>query len=464
MAITVGSTTPTTGLLTSMGVGSGIDVGPLVDQLVEAKRAPQQNQINKASDSANTQLSALGQVSAALSALQSAMAPLTDGSAFNARTVSSSDPTVFSASSNGSPVSGSYNVEVDHLASSLKASSGAFVDSNAKVGTGTLTLTVDGQSMNLELDDSNNSLAQVRDAINKSGDNPGVSATIVNGTDGAHLVLSSTRTGAANGFSIASSGGDGGLAALNYDVNASSGNALSVINPAQDAAYSIDGLAGTSAGNTISTAIDGLTLNLAAAGSSKLTVSNDSSKATSALGNFVSTYNSFVGIYQNLTKYDVASGTAGALIGDATLNSINSTLSRIVGGTANGATLSSIGISQQVDGTLKLDNDKLANALSDGGKQVGNLFGGDNGFAAQLNTRLDSWVGSRGALANRTDSISQQLQDLTKQQSTLDSRMDALTARYQAQFTALDTLMSKLNSTSSYLEQQFDALNNSNKR
>ncbi len=152
------------------------------------------------------------------------------------------------------------------------------------------------------------------------------------------------------------------------------------------------------------------------------------------------------------------------MIGDATLNSISSTLSRIVGGSSNGATLSSIGISLQVDGTLKLDNDKLASALSDGGKQVASLFGGDNGFVAQLNTQLNSWVGTSGVLASRTDSISQQLKNLTTQQSALDSRMDALTARYQAQFTALDTLMSKLNSTSTYLQQQFDALNNSNKK
>lgn len=464
MAITVGSTTPTSGLLTSMGVGSGIDVGTLVTTLVNAKKKPQQDQITSQSALANTQLSALGQVGATLSALQSAMAPLTDGSAFNARTVSSGDSTVLAASANGSPVSGNYRIMVSQLATSLKASSGAFADANTKVGTGTLTLAVGGQSMSLSLDAGNNSLAQIRDAINKASDNPGVSATIVNGSDGAHLVLSGTRTGAANGFTVSSSGGDGGLAALSYDAAASSGNALSVITTAQDAEYTIDGLAGRSAGNSISSAIDGLTLNLAKVGESTLAVANDSSKATSALTNLVNTYNSFVGIYQNLTRYDATSGTAGAMLGDATLNSINSTLSRIIGGTANGATLSSIGISLQVDGTLKLDSGKLAGALGDGGRQVGNLFGGDNGFAAQLNTRLNSWVGSSGVLANRTDSIGQQLKDLTTQQATLDSRMADLTARYQAQFSALDTLMSKLNSTSSYLQQQFDALTNSNKK
>ncbi|MBT2145249.1 MULTISPECIES: flagellar filament capping protein FliD [unclassified Rhodanobacter] len=464
MAITVNSTTPTTGLLTSMGVGSGLDVATLVSQLVAARKAPQQNQITSQAASANTQLSALGQINAALSALQSAMASISDGSAFSAHNVTSSDTDVLNATATGNAVAGNYKIEVTQLASALKASSGAFTDSSTQVGTGTLTITVGGQAMNLSIDGSNGSLASIRDAINKASDNPGVSATIVNGTDGAHLVLSGTRTGAANGFKVSSSGGDGGLAALNYDPAASSGNGLSVINAASDALYTIDGLAANSAGNSVSTAIDGLTLNLSTLGISTVSVADDPSKATSALTNLVSTYNSFVGIYQNLTKYDATSKTAGAMIGDATLNGINSTLSRIIGGSANGATLSSIGISLQVDGTLKLDNDKLSAALGDGGKQVGDLFGGDNGFSAQLGAQLTQWVGDGGVLAGRTDSISQELKDLGDQQTALNARMDSLTARYQAQFTALDTLMSKLNSTSTYLQQQFDALTNANKK
>ena len=464
MAITVNSTTPTTGLLTSMGVGSGLDVATLVSQLVAAKKAPQQNQITSQAASANTQLSALGQINAALSALQSAMASISDGSAFSAHSVTSSDTDVLNATATGTAVAGSYKIEVTQLASALKASSGAFTDSSTQIGTGTLTITVGGQAMNLSVDGSHGSLASIRDAINNASDNPGVSATIVNGTDGAHLVLSGTRTGAANGFTVSSSGGDGGLAALNYDPAASSGNGLSVINAASDALYTIDGLAANSAGNSISTAIDGLTLNLSTLGTSTVSVANDPSKATSALTNLVNTYNSFVGIYQNLTKYDATTKTAGAMIGDATLNGINSTLSRIIGGSANGATLSSIGISLQVDGTLKLDSDKLNAALADGGKQVSDVFGGDNGFSAQLGAQLTNWVGDHGVLTGRTDSISQQLKDLGDQQTALDARMDSLTARYQAQFTALDTLMSKLNSTSSYLQQQFDALTNANKK
>jgi flagellar hook-associated protein 2 len=388
---------------------------------------------------------------------------LADGSAFSAHTSGSSDTSVLTVTNQNGAVGGSYKIDVTQLATSLKASSGAFADSSAKVGTGTLNIAVGSQQMSLTLDSTNNSLAQIRDAINKASDNPGVSATLVTGSDGTHLVLSGTHTGAGNGFVVSSSGGDGGLAALNYDASASSGNALSVITPAQDALYSIDGLAANSASNSVGTAIDGLTLNLVATGTSTVSVSNDSSVATSAINNLVSTYNSFVGIYGNLTRYDATTGTAGALIGDATLNSIKSTLANIVGGTANGSTLNSIGVSLQVDGTLQVDSSKLSSALSDGGATVKALFTGANGFATKLNAPLDGWIGSQGILGTRTDNLNKQLTDLGNSQTALDNRMDALTTRYTRQFSALDAMLTKLNNTSSYLTQQFDALNNSKK-
>ncbi|HEV2538909.1 MAG TPA: flagellar filament capping protein FliD [Frateuria sp.] len=465
MAVTVGSTsTPTSGILTAAGVGSGLDVNGLVSQLVAAKRAPQQSAIDSQKASAQTQLSALGQVTAALSALQSSLSSLNDGSAFTVRKTSVGDSTLLSASASSTATTGNYSVNVTQLATALKASSGAFASDTANLGTGTLTISVGSQQMSLSIDSTNSSLASIRDAINNASNNPGVSATIVTGTDGAHLSISSTQTGTANVFKVTSSGGDGGLAALNYDPNATTGNKLSVVTAAKDATYTIDGLAGSSSQNTVTTAIDGVTLNLTAVGTTTVTVANDTTAATTAIGNFVNTYNSFVGIYNSLTQYDPTSGTAGALIGDATLNGIQSTFSKLVGGAVNGNTLASVGISLQVDGTLQLDSGKLATAMSGGGGTVKAFFSGTGGFAAQFGTPLDGWIGSSGILGTRTSNINQQLSDLANQQTALDASMAALTARYQAQFNALDAMLAKLNSTSSYLTQQFDALNGSSKK
>src|SRR3546814_16794557 len=112
------------------------------------------------------------------------MASITDGSAFNARTVTSADTDILGATASGTPVGGSYKIDVTQLATALKASSGAFADSSAKVGTGSLTFTVEGKSMSLEHTDRNNSLAQVREAIHKASDKTGVSPNIVQGDSG----------------------------------------------------------------------------------------------------------------------------------------------------------------------------------------------------------------------------------------------------------------------------------------
>ena len=465
MAITTSSTTSSTGgTLTAAGIGSGLDVNGLVSQLVAARKKPQQDQIDSQTSTAKTQISALGQVSSALSALQTALKSLSDGTAFQTRKAATSDASVFSVSSTTGAMNGSYNINVSQLATALKVQSGAVAGSDATVGTGTLTVAVGGKSMSIDIGSDGSSLSQIRDAINKNSNNPGVTATIVTGTDGAHLVLSSIATGQANAFTVSSSGGDGGLAKLNYDP-ASSSNGMTVVNAAQDAKFTIDGMSATSASNTVTGAIDGITLSLWKQGTATLSVSSDTSAASTAVSNLVTAYNNFVGVYQSLTAYDPSGANTGPLIGDATLNSIKSTLSSIMSGPGgNGAMLNSIGITLQVDGTLKLDSGALGTALSNGGASVSGIFSGDSGMAAKLNSPLSDWTATNGVLTTRTTNLNQQLKDLGTRQDSLNASMDALTTMYTKQFTALDTMLTKLNSTSSFLTQQFNALSNSNNK
>ncbi len=462
--VNTNDTNSATGALTAAGVGSGLDVNGLVTSLVDSKITPQANQIKRQTTSAQTQLTAIGTVSSALSQLKTAATALSDGSAFGARSTHVSDSSVFSASAGADTVPGSYDLNVTQLAAAQKASSGAFADATTAVGTGTLTVSVGSKSLNLSLDSSNNSLSDIRDAINNAKDNPGVAATIVTGSDGAHLVLSSRSTGANNAFSVSSTGGDGGLSALGYDAASNSGS-LNVVTAAQDAKFSIDGLAASSASNTVTGSIDGVTLNLQTTGTSTLQVSRDQGSATTAVNTFVSAYNNFVSLYKQLTAYDPTSGNSGALNGDATLSSIDNTLSSIVSSASSGsgssyASLGDIGIDLQVDGTLKVDNGKLQTALSTKPEQVQSLFGGDNGYAGRIGSHFDSWLGNKGILGVRTSNLNQRISDLGDQQAALDQRQSDLEARYRAQFTALDATLSKLNNTSSYLKQQFNALNN----
>ncbi|WP_266160694.1 flagellar filament capping protein FliD [Dyella silvatica] len=462
MAITTTPTSSSNSPLTAAGVGSGLDVTTLVSKLVAAKKAPLQGQIDSQTNSAKTEISALGQISSALSTLKTALASLSDGSAFNTRKVASSDSTVLTASSTTGAVNGSYNINVSQLATALKLTSGGVANAQTQLGTGTLTVAIGSQQMQLNIDSTNGSLASIRDAINGASNNPGVTATIVTGSDGAHLVMSSNATGAVNSFTVSSSGGDGGLAALNYTPGASA-NGMKVTNPAQDATYTIDGMPGSSASNTVSNGIDGVSMTLSKVGSASLSLTSDPSAATAAVNGFVNAYNNLTALYKSLTQYDATGNNTGALLGDATLNNIKTTLSGIVSGTGgSGSTLSSIGITLQVDGTLKVDSGQLQAATADGGTQLKGMFSGTNGLASKLSSPLDGWIGTQGILAVRTTNLNQQLKDLTTRQASLDSDMSDLSTRYTKQFTALDTMLTKLNNTSSYLTQQFNSLNNKN--
>jgi len=301
----------------------------------------------------------------------------------------------------------------------------------------------------------------VRDAINNSKSNPGVSASIVTGTDGAHLVLTSLTTGAANAFTVTSSGGDGGLAKLNFDPSTSTPTIK-----AQDALFTIDGTAASSPTNTTAAAIDGVTLTLAKVGTSSVTVATDTSAVSTAMQSLVSSYNSFVSTYSTLTKYDATNQQVGALIGDATINSIKSQVSTLLGSQLTGATasprsLSDLGVQFQVDGTLKYDSTKLTSALATNPSGVQSLLSGSNGIAPKLDTLITGWTSSSGILTQRTANLNQKIKDLTDQQTAYNQTMTDYTNRLTKQYSALDAMMTKLSNTSSYLTQQFDALSKS---
>jgi len=158
--------------ITSSGLGSGLDIKSLVQQLVDAERAPQSTDLDTKEASLQAQLSAYGSLKSAASAFEDSVKSLGNSSNFQSRLANTSDSTVFTASATSSASSGSYSVEVEALAKSHKLTSMAF-GSGEPVGTGTLTVAVGSKSMNLTLSDTNDSLDAIRDAINGAKDNPG---------------------------------------------------------------------------------------------------------------------------------------------------------------------------------------------------------------------------------------------------------------------------------------------------
>ena len=444
--------------------GSVINVSSLVSQLVAATEAPQQTQIANQTSAVTANISALGTLQSALSTFQQSLSSLSTPSAFNSETANSSDATAFTATANANAVSGNYGVTIANLAGAQQLLSAPFTGgSSATVGTGTLSLSLAGASFSVAIDSTDHTLSGIAAAINGASGNPGISATVIQGTDGAHLLLSSTQTGATNTFTVTETDGGNALAALTYGT----GNTANYTQQAaaQDASFSVAGVAYTSPSNTVSDALSGVTLDLlaptATGSNAALTVANDTSTVASNIQGFVTAYNTLQTALSGLGSYNSSSGTAGPLLGNPVLTGIESQIQRVlysfVGNSAYNS-LASIGITTNSDGSLALNSATLQTALSSNFSAVSQLFSGNNGVAAQLNSQITADLGAGGSIPSYGQTLTSQENALTTQSNTLNTQMAALTASLTQQYATLNTLLSSLQSTSSYLTQAFASL------
>jgi flagellar hook-associated protein 2 len=340
------------------------------------------------------------------------------------------------------------------------SSQGFASGSSHVVGHGTLTIGLGLSTFQVGIPESAQTLAQIRDAINAAPTNNLVRATIVNGSDGAHLVLTSQVSGAANTISVAAAGGNGGLAALDYTTLAPA--AYTQPRAAADAEVNVAGVTHLSTTNTISTLIDGVEITLLEEGAGEthtLRIANDTSAIQSKIANFVAEFNSLAGTIGALRSYERETKKAGPLLGDAMLRSVESEIrlkltDKVGGLTGDFQSLASIGITTNKDGTLSLNDAKLKTALNQDYDGVANMFASENGVAARLKAAIEPRLAATSELAVRNKALSAKSVELQKQMAALDVRMAAASQRYLKQFNSLDTLLSQLQNTSSFLTQQ----------
>lgn len=260
------------------------------------------------------------------------------------------------------------------LAGLSAGSNGSYLDTaftqDGTRASGTVTLEAGDQS-----------LAGIRDAINKA--NIGVQASIV--SDGSanpyRLVITSSKTGANASMKISLSG-DGGLPAdpalealLGYDPGGA--QAMKQTSAAQSALLDVNGVAVTSDSNSVTGAIQGVSLDLAQTGNSNVTISKDTNAVKSAVENFVKAYNELNKTMKSLTAYDAETKRGGVLVGDSTVRSIQSQLRGLLGTTVSSGklnSLSQVGISFQKDGSLAVDSTKLSKAMTENFADIGGLF------------------------------------------------------------------------------------------
>ena len=453
------------GLIQAMGIGSGLDIPSLVAQLVAAERTPVESRLTRQASDVATRLSALGALKGAISSFQGALEPLRTEAAFHARTAVSADDSILTATAGSAATAGSYDIEVRQLAKPEQLVSTAFGSgAGTAIGSGTLTLTVGGESFSVAIGSSANTLADIRDAINAATDNPGLSATLVYGVDGAQLVLTSEATGVENTISVSASGGDGGLAQLTYGAGDTSH--YTERQAAQDAIIVVSGVEHHSAGNVVDAAIDGVTLSLKEANAGAtiaLTVASDQNAVLANIRRYVSAYNDMEATLRALGRYDAASAQGGPMLGDWLLNGVRNAMVRgatdsVASAGAVYSSLAAIGITTGSDGKLQIDSERLEAALQSSPAAVAALFGADDGIAARLDDKIEELLASDGSIAARSDNLADAQEQIDAASRRLDERMATVEQRYLAQFTALDSLMAQMNSTSNYLTQQLASL------
>lgn len=460
--------------ITSLGVGSGIDLESMVTKLMAVEKQPVTLLQTKESK-VLAKVSAYGQIKSTLSSLQDATSALATKATFSATAATSSNSAVVSASSTSSAAAGSYAVTVNALAQGQRVTSAS--GSTPTVSAGTLTIQLGtykttsgttsftaGSTTATPINFTGSSLTDLRDAINSA--KTGVTASIVNDGSNSRLVLQGDGIGAASGFKIT---GTGGLASLSYDASTGATSTLSSLQTAQDASLNVQGLDITRSSNTITDAIDGVTLTLNSTSSTAATVkvSQDTSQAISLVNKFIDAYNQTVSTISSLTSYDATNQTSSTLTGDSSAKGVRSLIRDTVlqGITlSDGSTmrLSDLGISLQKDGTLKLETaSKLSTALSTNSSKVAEFFGGTNttkGLSSLVGTTITSMIGAGGSLVQTIDGLNTSVKGIDNQIANWNIRLTAIEARYRAQFSALDTSLASMQKTSSYLTTQLASL------
>lgn len=450
-------------LVTSQGIGSGLNIGAIVSALTSAYGAGQSNMLTAQQNTLSAQVSAYGTFKSALDTLQATLTPLQTPSQLAAFSATLGDTTVATASASATAVAGQYSLAVQNLATAASLSSQAFTSSSTAVGTGTLTIAAGGASASLTIDSTNDTLAGIAAAINGATANPGVSASILTTSAGARLVLSGTATGAAQAITVSASGGNGGLAPLVYDPANATTN-LTQTQAAQDANFTINGYAGTSASNVVVGAVSGVTMTLlkptAANTPTTLTVGPNTAAAATSINTFMTALNGVLTSIQSLTGYDPATQTAGPLNGNATLESFQRQLQDVLGQVQAGSTsgiksLSDLGITANPQGTYDTNTTTLGNALAANLAGVGNLLGGAQGLATKINNLVTGFTQVGGLLDSINQGLQAGLSNVAQEQSQLQAELATYSATLTAQYNAMDVAVAALKQTQTYLTAEF---------
>ena len=461
-------------ILSALGAGTGIDTRLLIDQLVAAERSAKTAPLTAKATSLDTRISALAQVRSALQGIASSLDARVKSGALGLVPASSDTAAVsIDRLGNGPAAAFSNSIVVNRLAASQLLTAPSLSDAAASVGQGTLTIafgtrtdlgggefTFNGGAaapVDIVIDASNDSLAGLRDAINRSG--AGVTASIISNANSASLSLRGSD-GAERAFiiSAAPDSGDPGLSRFAY----TPGNrALNLAVPAADADLSVDGVAVQRSSNIIDDLVSGARITLKKAdvvASTRVSAARSASDIGATLGDFATTLTAMRSVIGDFRRGATDTDAPAALANDPTARAIDQRIAGLVTArftTTNGLTLRDVGLSVARDGTISYDAARFAalpaSRLADAEALLTALS------APSLSTQPNR-LQSIGALAGpATGGLTRQRAAVTSDLAKVDVRLATYRTTLTRQYAAMDRLVAASKAVGAQLDQQIAA-------
>lgn len=464
-------------IISALGAGSGLNTDSIVSQLVSVVRAPQQSLITTNQTLNSSRISGIASAVSSLDTFSSSLTSLLKDTAYSGKPASS-DTTIASVSamSGGTPSGLPATIEVQQLAQAQVLKSETLASGAAVAGQGTLTLTTASGAHTITIDPAANTMADLAKAINSA--NAGVTASVMTDSSGSRLVLKGAN-GATNGFTLtkeATDTADANLERFTFG-GASSNGTMTQTQAAQNALVSLDGIQMEYTDNVITDAIPyvRIDLNKAAPGTTvTLATDQPTSSMTDLLKDFVSAFNTLRSALNDASKVGKTADQSASLVNDSSIRDMKTRLGKLTTTTLSDDpvynTLSSIGVSTNLDGTLSLNTDKLAKVLQENPEAVTKMINpttstaANPGLAKAVSDVKDALEGTNGPLTLAKERYENLAKDYTKQMDALDKKMTDYEERMTTLYSALGSQLTALKATQSYLQQQIDSWNSSSSK
>ncbi|HKE15154.1 MAG TPA: flagellar filament capping protein FliD [Kofleriaceae bacterium] len=435
------------------GIATGIDTESLVNQLVAVEKQGAVALQRRKSD-AGTRKSVVSSLVSKLQALKAAAAAVNTPSEVRALTARSSDETKVKVTSSGAANPAQLAIHVDTLARAQTNVSTLFPSSDGAVpkvpGAGQLGIKVGGADQVVVEFTSLDTLADVASRINDTV--TGAHAEVVNTGNGFQLAVSSNETGKTNELAFSEGGTSLGFLAEG-----------SLKSPAQDASFTLNGIAITRSSNTIGDVASGVTIELldthdVGEVDTRLTVASDPAGTEAKIKSLVDAFNDLAGAVSGQLTYSEGGSGTNTLFGDSTTRSLQRALSDIVthsyahGDSEDGVSLGQLGISLGRDGKLTIDSAKLSDAVGTDPTAIEDVIAGTDGLAVSIDKLVSAYTRTGdGFFTAKTDSLTREMRGYDDTIDRIEKRADALGDQLRAQFNSLETLMSNMKSQQSAL-------------